>query len=88
MNCGDAWFADESVNGTSFKLLMDTGDSKSVISLRRFMSIPKLFKPQLYNMRMRFQVANRVISSMGVAHVTMQMFGYMFNLLIFVCDLV
>ncbi len=34
MNSGDAWFADASVNGTSFKLLMDTGAYKSVMSLR------------------------------------------------------
>ncbi len=43
MNSGDAWFADASVNGTSFKFLMDTGANKSVMSLRRFMSIPELF---------------------------------------------
>ncbi len=37
---------------------------------------------------MRFKVANgEVISSMGVAHVTIQMYGYTFNLLIFICDL-
>ncbi len=37
---------------------------------------------------MRFQVANKeVISSMGVAHVSIQMYGYTFNLPIFVCDL-
>ncbi len=88
MNSGDAWFANASINGTSFKFLMDTGVSKSVMSLRRFMSIPDLFRPQLYNTRMRFQVANaEVISFIGVAHVTIQMYGYMFNLPIFVCDL-
>ncbi len=31
MNSGDAWFVDVSVNGTSFKFLMDTGASKSVM---------------------------------------------------------
>ncbi len=37
---------------------------------------------------MRFQFANRQVkSSMGVAHVTIQMYGYTFNLPIFVCDL-
>ncbi len=37
---------------------------------------------------MRFQVANgEVIYCMGVAHVTMQMYGYTFNLPIFVCNL-
>ncbi len=88
MNSGDAWFADASLNGTHFKFLMDTGASKSVMSSRRFMSIPELFLPQLYNTRMRFQVANaEVISFMGVAHVTIQMYGYTFNLPIFVCDL-
>ncbi len=34
INSGDAWFADASINGTSFKFLMDTGASKSVMSLR------------------------------------------------------
>ncbi len=62
MNSGDAWFADTSVNGTSLKFLMDIGASKSVMSLRRFISIPELFQPQLYNMRMRFQVANTEIT--------------------------
>ncbi len=37
---------------------------------------------------MRFQVTNgAVISSMGFSHVTIQMYSYMFNLPIFVCDL-
>ncbi len=40
------------------------------------MSIPEVFRPQLYNTKMRFQVANaEVISLMGVAHVTIQMYG-------------
>ncbi len=30
----DAWFAHASVNGTSFKFLMDTGASKSVMSMK------------------------------------------------------
>ncbi len=50
MNNGDAWFADASVNGTPIKFLMDTGASKSVMSSKRFMSIPELFRPKLYNM--------------------------------------
>ncbi len=88
MNSGDAWFADASVNGTSFNFLMDTGACKSVMSSRWFMSIPEVFRPQLNNMKMRFQVTSgEVISSMGVAHVTIQMYGYTFNLPIFVCDL-
>ncbi len=88
MNSGDAWFADASVNGTFFKFLMDTGSSKSVMSSKRFMSIPQSLQLQLYNTRMRFQVANgEVLSSTGVAHVTIQMYGYKFNLPIFVCDL-
>ncbi len=37
---------------------------------------------------MKFQIANTdVLSSTGVAHVTIQMYGYKFNLPIFVCDL-
>ncbi len=47
-----------------------------------------LLKMNCGDTRMKFQVANEeVISSMGVAHVTKQMYGYMFNLLIFICDL-
>ncbi len=39
-------------------------------------------------MRMKFQVANgEVLSSMTVAHITIQMYGYTFKLPIFVCDL-
>ncbi len=87
-NSCDAWFADASVNVTKFKFLMDTGASKSVMSMKCFKSIPELFRPQLYNMNMRFQVANgEVLSSMGVAHVTICMYGYTFNLPIFVCDM-
>ncbi len=67
---------------------MDTGASKSVISSKRFMSIPESLRPPLYNKRMRFQVTNaEVLSSTGVAHVIIQMYGYTFNLPIFVCDL-
>ncbi len=88
MNSGDAWFADASVNGTKFKFLVDTGASKSVMSMKSFKSIPELFRPQLYNTNMRFQVANgEVLPSMGVAHVTICMYGYTFNLPIFVCDM-
>ncbi len=84
MNSGDAWFADASVNGTK----LDTGASKSVMSIKCFKSIPELFRPQLYNTNMRFQVANReVLPSMGVAYVTICMYGYTFNLPIFVCDM-
>ncbi len=37
---------------------------------------------------MKFQVANgEVLSSMGVAHASIQMYGYTFKLPIFVCDL-
>ncbi len=85
MNSGDAWFADASVNGTKFKLLMDTGASKSVMSMK---SIPELFRPQLHNTNMRFQVANgEVLPFMGVEHVTICMYGYTFNLPIFICDM-
>ncbi len=61
MNSGDAWFADASVNGTKFKFQMDTGASKSGMSMKSFKSIPELFRPQLHNTRMRFQVANREV---------------------------
>ncbi len=38
--------------------------------------------------RMKFQVAKgEVIASMGVAHITISMYGYTFNLPIFVCDM-
>ncbi len=88
MDSGDAWFADASVNGTAFKFKMDTGASKSVMSSKCFMSIPEMFLPQLYNTRMKFQIANgEVLSSMGVAHLSIRMYGYTFKLLIFVCDL-
>ncbi len=88
MNSGDAWFADTSVNGAKFKFLMDTGASKSVMSMKCFKSIPDLFRPQLYNMNIRFQVTNKeVLPSMGVAHVTICMYHYTFNLPIFVCDM-
>ncbi len=80
MNSGDAWFADASVNGTKFKFMMDTGASKSVMYMKSFKSIPKLFRPQLHNTRMRFQVANgEVLPSIVVAHVTICMYGYTFN---------
>ncbi len=36
LNSGDAWFADATVNGTAFKFLMDTGASKSVMSMKCF----------------------------------------------------
>ncbi len=71
MNSGDAWFANTSIKGTPFKFLMDRGTSKSVMFSKQFMSIQQLFQQQLHNTRMRFQVANgEVLSSMGVAHVT------------------
>ncbi len=88
MDSGDSWFADASVKGTAFKFLMDTGASKSVMSSKNFMSIPEMFRPQLCNTRMKFQVDNgEVLSSMGVAHISIQMYGYTFKLPIFVCDL-
>ncbi len=52
------------------------------------MSIPETFRQQLYNMRMKFQVANgEILSSMGVADVTILMYGYTFKLPIFICNL-
>ncbi len=58
------------------------------MSTKRFMSIPELFRPKLGNTRMKFQVANReVLNAIGVAHVSIQLYGYTFKLLIFVCDL-
>ncbi len=88
MDTGDAWFADSSINGTPFKFLMDSGASKSVMSSKWFMSIPDVFRPQLCNSNMKFQVANEeVITSIGVAHISIQMYGYMFKLPIFVWGL-
>ncbi len=58
MESGDAWFAAASVNRTPFKFLMDNGASKSVMSSKRYMSIPEMFRPQLCNTRMKFQVVN------------------------------
>ncbi len=70
------------------QLLMDSGASKSVMSSKRFISIPELFLPKLCNTRMKFQVANReVLNAIGIAHVSIQKYGYTFNLPIFVCDL-
>ncbi len=67
---------------------MDTGASKSVMSSKCFISIPDMFRSQLCNTRMKFQVANgEVLSSMGVAHVSIQMYGYTFKLTILVCNL-
>ncbi len=81
MNSGNAWFADASVNGTSFMFLMDTGTSKSVMSVKQFLTISELFRPTSYNMKMKFQVANReVTASMGVAHIIISMYSYTFNL--------
>ncbi len=88
MNSCDGWFVDASVYRTPFKFLKDTGASKSVMSSKRFISIPELFRLQFYNTRMRFQVANgEALSSMGVAHVTIRMHVYTFNISIFVYDL-
>ncbi len=76
MDSGDSWFADASINGTHFKFLMDTGASTSIMSSKCFMSIPVMFRQQLCNARMKFQVANgEVLSSMGVAHVSIEMYG-------------
>ncbi len=58
----------------------------SVMSSKLFMS--DLFRPNLCNTRMKFQVVNReVLNAMGIAHVSIQMYGYTFKLPIFVCDL-
>ncbi len=85
MSSGDAWYADASVNGTLFKLLMDTGASKSVMSMKRFLNIPELFRLKLYNeiLCRKWEVS----ASMGDAHVTISMYGYTFNLPILVCDM-
>ncbi len=58
------------------------------MSLKRFLTIPDLFRPKLYKTRMKFQVTNgEVLASMDVAHVTICMYGYTFNLTIYVCDM-
>ncbi len=62
--------------------------SKSVMSSKRFTSVPELFRPKLCNTRMKFQVASgEVLNSIGVAHVSIQLYGYTFKLPIFVCDI-
>ncbi len=67
---------------------MDSGSSKSVMSSKRFMSIPEMFRPQLCNTNMKFQVANgEVLTSIGVVHISIQMYVYMFKLPIFLYDL-
>ncbi len=67
---------------------MDSGTSKSVLSSKWFMSIPEVFRPQLCKTKMKFQVANgEVFTSIRVAHISIQMYRYMFKLPIFVCDL-
>ncbi len=43
MDSCEAWLTNAYVNGTPFKFLMDSGASKSVKSLKWFMSIPELF---------------------------------------------
>ncbi len=78
MDSGDAWFADASINGTPFRLLMDSGAIKSVMSSKRFMSILDLFRPNLCYTRMKLQVENgEVLNAMGVACISIQMYGYM-----------
>ncbi len=54
----DTCLSDASVNGTTFKFLINSGASKSVISSKCFMSIPDFFRPNICNTRMKFQVAN------------------------------
>ncbi len=44
MDSRDARFAYASANRTSFKFLMDTQANKSVMSSKRFMSIPEKFR--------------------------------------------
>ncbi len=75
MDSGDVWFANASINATTSKFLMDTAASESVMSLKQFMSIPEMFKPNLCNNRMKFQVENgEVLNSTRVAHVSVQMY--------------
>ncbi len=88
MDSGEAWFANASVNGTPFKFLMDSRASKSVMSSKRYMSIPELFRHKLCNTRMKFLVANgEVLNDIGVAHESIQMHRYTFKLPIFICDM-
>ncbi len=88
MDSGEACFANASVNGTPFKFLRDSGANKTDMSSKWFMSIPELFRPKLCNTGMKFQVANgEVLNAIGVAHVSIQMYGYSFKLPIFACDL-
>ncbi len=60
----------------------------SIMSSKRFMSVPELFQPKLCNTRMKFQVANvDILNAIGVTRVPIQIYGYIFKLPIFVCDL-
>ncbi len=53
------------------------------------MSNPEIVRSKLCNTRITFQVASgEVINSMGVAHISVQMYGHIFKLPIFVCDFV
>ncbi len=88
MDSAEAWFANAFVNGIPFKFLMDSRASKSVMSLKCFMSIPELFRPKLCSTRMKFQVfIGEVLNAIGVAHISVQIYGYTFKLPIFVCNL-
>ncbi len=52
------------------------------------MPIPETFEPNLCNIRMKFQIANiKVINSMGIAHIAIQIYGHNFKLPIYICDL-
>ncbi len=88
LDSGEAWFANGSVNGTPFKFVMDSGASKSVMSLKLFMSITELFQSKLCNIRMKFKVANgELLNAIGVAHASTKMYWYTFKLSIFFYDL-
>ncbi len=88
MDSDKAWFANASFNGTPFKFHMDSGESKSVMSSKWFMSIPELFRPKVYITRMKFQVANgEVLNAIGVVYVSIKMYGYNFKLPIDTIDI-
>jgi len=47
MNTGEAWFVSSEVNGIPMDFLVDTGAAKSVMSYKRYMSIPDNKRPKL-----------------------------------------
>ena len=89
LDTGESWFAETVTCGVPMNFLMDTGASKSVMSHRKFMSIPETERPRLGKMNVKFQVANgEVIAALGGAHMAIDLYGHKFRLPIFLFNLV